>query len=133
MEQKFAYCGDNCSVCPRYTAQSIEDLQNTAELWYRVGWRDRILTPEEIKCLGCSNHKSCAHNIIDCIVGKNVQNCSQCSDFPCDKIDAMLERTKRYEKQCRKICSNAEFLILKKAFFEKEINLRNISQLEKWT
>jgi hypothetical protein len=126
MEQKIAPCGNDCSVCPRYTAQSTEDLQKVAELWYKVGWRDKIVCPEEIKCSGCSSHKSCSHGVIDCIREKCVQNCSQCSDFPCDKIDCMLEKTKRYEQRCRALCSDAEFMILKKAFFEKDNNLTKI-------
>jgi hypothetical protein len=35
----------------------------------------------------------------------------------------MLEKMKRYEQRCRELCSDAEFVILKKAFFEKDINL----------
>ena len=125
LKQMITPCGNDCSVCPRYTAQTIEELQKFAEFWYKVDWRDRVVSPEDIKCSGCSSHKSCTYHIIDCIHAKTVQKCSQCSDFPCDKIGKMLERTKRYEKRCRELCSDAEFMILKKAFFEKEINLRN--------
>ena len=124
MEQIITPCGDNCSICPRYTAQSPDELQKVAELWYRIGWKDKIVHPEEIKCSGCSSHKLCTYNIIDCINRKNIQKCNQCSDFPCDKIDKMLEKSKQYEKRCKELCSDAEFMILKVAFFEKEINLR---------
>ena len=122
MEQIIAPCGNKCRVCPRYAAQTTEDLRKVAELWYRVGWRDRILSPEEIKCSGCSIHKPCPHGIIECI--NTVQKCGQCSDLPCDIIDKMLEKTKHNELRCRELCSDAEFMILKKAFFEKEVNLR---------
>jgi hypothetical protein len=125
MEQIIAPCGNDCGACPRYTAPSIEELQKFAELWYRVEWRDRVETPEEIRCSGCSSHKSCIYGIVECINKKNVQNHHQCEKFPtCGKIKRMLKRTKRYEQRCRALCSDTEFMILKKAFFEKETNRR---------
>ena len=43
MEQVSAACGNNCAVCPRYTAhpyeKSEEELHHTAELWMRIGYR----------------------------------------------------------------------------------------------
>lgn len=117
-------CGDNCITCPRYTAQTNEELQKVAELWYRIGWTDTIASPEEIKCNGCSSHKSCTYGLIDCINKHDIQKCNQCLDFPCDKIDKMLQRTKQYQEKCERVCSESEFKVLNKAFFEKEVNLR---------
>jgi hypothetical protein len=122
-EQIIAPCGNDCSVCPRYTAQTIEELQKFAQLWYKVERRDKVETPEEIRCLGCSDNKTCTYDVIECINNKNVQNHYQCDDFPCGKIKRMLRKTRRYEKRCKKLCSDEEFMILKKAFFEKENNL----------
>jgi hypothetical protein len=124
MARIIAPCGDNCGICPRYTAQSPEELQNVAELWHRVGWRDTVVHHDEMKCPGCSSHKACTYNIVDCIKIKNIQRCNQCPDFPCDKIDKMLEKSKQHEKRCKEVCSDAEFMILHAAFFEKETNLR---------
>lgn len=42
----YSVCGDDCAVCPRYVAKTDEELHETAEFWYRVGWRDRILSNE---------------------------------------------------------------------------------------
>lgn len=50
--RKITLCGDNCIECPRYNAHSEEELRNVAELWYRMGWRDHIVSNEEIKCEG---------------------------------------------------------------------------------
>ena len=52
MPKKITLCGDNCTFCPRYNAKTEADLQKVAELWHRVGWRDRIVSTEEIKCTG---------------------------------------------------------------------------------
>lgn len=59
MEEKITLCGDNCIECPRYNAHSEAELKRVAELWYRVGWRDKVVTNEEITCSGCSSHKAC--------------------------------------------------------------------------
>lgn len=42
-------CGDNCLECPRYLAQTEEELRQVAELWYRVGWRDSIVPAAEMR------------------------------------------------------------------------------------
>ena len=123
MEHKIGLCGDDCNICPRYTAQTNEELQSVAELFYRVGYADIVVSPEVIKCMGCSGDKLCEYGLLDCLNEHNIQKCNQCSDFPCDKIDSMLKKSKLYEQRCRKFCSDSEFLILKKAFFEKEANL----------
>lgn len=54
MEERITLCGDNCIECPRYNAHSEAELKRVAELWYRVGWRDMVVTNEEITCSGCS-------------------------------------------------------------------------------
>ena len=54
MEERITLCGDNCIECPRYNAHSEAELKRVAELRYRVGWRDRVVTNEEITCSGCS-------------------------------------------------------------------------------
>ncbi len=54
---KITLCGDNCIYCPRYNAKTDDELFEAAELWYRIGWRDRLVSKEEIKCDGCSSHK----------------------------------------------------------------------------
>ena len=57
-EERITLCGDNCIECPRYNAHSEAELKRVAELWYRVGWRDKVVTNEEITCSGCSSHKA---------------------------------------------------------------------------
>ena len=61
MEERITLCGDNCIECPRYNAHSEAELRNVAELWYRVGWRDMVVSNEEITCTGCSSHKDCTY------------------------------------------------------------------------
>lgn len=54
--QKLAFCGNDCTVCPRYTATLSGDvlrLKAVAKLWNQLGWRDTIVPQEEIMCYGC--------------------------------------------------------------------------------
>lgn len=41
-----------------------------------------------------------------------------------EKIKNMLERSKEYKERCRDVCSEEEYNMLEKAFFNKEENLR---------
>lgn len=124
MKEKITLCGDNCLACPRYNAKSSDELRHTAELWYRIGWRDRIVSDDEIKCGGCSSHKQCTYKLVDCVKEHNIEKCSQCPQFPCDKINDMLVRSDAYRRICARICTPDEYAELSKAFFEKENNLK---------
>ena len=124
MTEKITLCGDNCNFCPRYNAKTEADLQKVAELWYRVGWRDCVVSNEEIKCTGCLSHKKCTYELVECTKNHNVEKCNQCDSFPCDKINVMLSRSKEYKNICKEICSSEEYKTLEKAFFEKEENLK---------
>ena len=123
MNEKITLCGDNCLECPRYNAHSGEELKKTAELWFRIGWRETIVSNEEIACSGCSSHKECTYRLVECTKAHNVEKCSQCGEFPCGKISDMLKRSKEYEEKCREVCSDEELEMLTKAFFNKENNL----------
>lgn len=124
MTEKITLCGDNCNFCPRYNAKTEADLQKVAELWYRVGWRDCVVSNEEIKCTGCLSHKKCTYELVECTKNHNVEKCNQCDNFPCDKINVMLSRSEEYKNICKKLCSSEEYQMLEKAFFEKEENLK---------
>lgn len=124
MEEKITLCGDNCLECPRYNARTEERLRHVAELWYKVGWRDRIVSCEEITCEGCSSHKQCTYGLVECTRAHGVDKCNQCTLFPCEKIRDMLARSKRYHARCKEICSAEDLAALEKAFFDKENNLR---------
>lgn len=123
MEERITLCGDNCLACPRYHAHSDEELRAVAELWHRIGWRTNIVSNEEIACSGCSSHKQCTYQLVECIRAHGVDKCNQCTEFPCDKIAHMLERSAAYREKCRDVCSGQEYAILEQAFFQKEKNL----------
>lgn len=124
INEKITLCGDNCIECPRYNAHSDEELRRVAELWHRVGWRDSVVSKEEIRCSGCSSHKECTYHLVECTREHNVEKCNQCSEFPCRKISDMLKRSREYQNKCMEVCTKEEYDCLAKAFFDKENNLR---------
>ena len=123
MPEKITLCGDNCMECPRYNAHNDEELKAVAELWYRIGWRNTIVSNDEIRCEGCSAHKRCTYHLVECIEEHHVDKCNRCDEYPCGKISDMLVQSKRYQDKCRKVCTEPEYTCLDKAFFHKEDNL----------
>ena len=123
MKELIALCGDNCAECPRYLARSDEELQAVAELWCRIGWRDKILPGEEMRCAGCTPGKQCTYRLVDCTRAHGVDTCGSCDEFPCGKIEEMLNRSAQYQRICRERCSETEYAALERAFFQKEKNI----------
>jgi len=75
-----AACGNNCAACPRYNVHPCEkteaELHHTAELWMKIGYRDRIVSNEEIACTGCSPENWCRYRIVKCCAEKGIPTCS---------------------------------------------------------
>lgn len=122
--EKITLCGDDCLQCPRYLAQTDEELDHVRELWYRIGMSDRLLTREEIRCTGCTSHKTCTYQLVDCTQKHGVEKCNQCHMFPCEKIETMLRRSDTYKKICRERCTEEEYTAIAGAFFHKVENLK---------
>lgn len=122
--EKITLCGDDCFTCPRYNARTREEREKVAELWYRTGMRDKIVPPEEMACTGCSSHKQCSYGLVDCTQEHGVEKCNQCREFPCGKLEAMMEKSNKTQEICKRVCSAEEYAALEKSFFHKEENLR---------
>ena len=124
-----AACGNDCSECPRFNApgyeKSPEQLHQTAVLWQKIGYRDTVVSNEEISCSGCKPNNWCRYGIVKCVAGKGIANCGECSDYPCFRFLECLKVTASFEPSCRKVCSEEEYRVLNKAFFEKELNLKS--------
>ncbi|HHT77755.1 MAG TPA: DUF3795 domain-containing protein [Clostridiaceae bacterium] len=127
MGKIIAACGNDCSRCPRYTKapyeKSSEELKQTAELWFKIGYRDHVVSNQEISCMGCQKDNWCRYKIVKCVRENNICNCGQCSQYPCENIKNCFEVTQSFEPFCREVCTIDEYNMLKKAFFEKKENL----------
>ena len=118
-----AACGNDCSVCPRHLPKTDGELRHTAELWKDIGYRDRIVSNEEISCTGCKPENLCRYNIIGCVSAKGLSNCGECAGYPCEKITECFAATERFAPGCKAACTEEEYETLRKAFFEKKKNL----------
>lgn len=127
MEKIISACGNNCSLCPRHLPKTDDELIHTAELWYKTGYRDHIVTNDEISCSGCNADNWCRYNVIQCTNEKNINNCGECENYLCENIKECFRVTESFVPSCKKICTDTEFEIMKKAFFEKKKNLDRIA------
>ena len=122
------HCGDVCDYCPRYTATKsgdMEKLKEAAALWYKAGLRPRILTPEEIKCGGCSP-EACPSGIAGCSSGKGLNNCGECSDYPCPLLQSRFDKIPELSEKWKNLFSKEQYELGFKAFWQKKENLDRV-------
>jgi|WetSurMetagenome_2_1015567.scaffolds.fasta_scaffold00339_23 hypothetical protein len=98
MTTKVAYCGLACDGCPIYLATQESDLtrkhairESVAQQLYE--YYKILMQPEDINdCYGCQANTTkmftgCIECIIRvCAVGKKVESCASCSEYPCDNL-----------------------------------------------
>lgn len=127
-----AACGNDCSACPRYVSHPYEktdtELRHTAELWMKIGYRDHIVSKEEISCNGCKPGNWCRYHVVKCCEGKGIKTCAECDEYPCSNMKDCFSVTNSFEPKCREVCTAQEYESLKKAFFEKEQNLKELQK-----
>ena len=125
-----AACGNDCAACPRYTAppfeKTEEELHHTAELWMKIGYRDRIVTNGEIACMGCRPENWCRYHTVKCCEDRGIKTCAECPEYPCETMKDCFAITRSFEPKCREVCTEEEYRRIRKAFFEKEKNLSDI-------
>ena len=123
----YSVCGDDCAVCPRFLARTEEELHETAEFWYRAGWRDHVVSNDEIRCTGCGCRPTCSFMLLPCTKEHDVSWCKECPEFECKKIEDVYLRSASKMEQCRKACeSEEEFQMFVRAFYQKEKNIRGV-------
>lgn len=123
MSKIIAACGNDCSMCPRFLPKSEEELHQAAVLWEKIGYRDHVVTNEEIQCSGCKKGNFCRFGIVDCVEEKHLPNCGHCSEYPCEKIEETFEKTMVFEPACEACCTSEEYAVIAEAFFNKKKNL----------
>ena len=123
---KIAYCGDNCTFCPKYSANLIgsrKEIKQVAILMKKVGWRYNLDYPEKMRCEGCQDIEVCEYGVKECCIEKNIQNCGKCIDYPCPKIKKAFEITAINVEKFKNILSSEDYEIFRKAYFLKQDNL----------
>jgi len=122
MDQIIAACGNDCAACPRHLPRAEAELRRTAELWRNIGYRDRVVSNEEIACCGCSTDNWCRYGIVKCAAAHGTVNCGVCPGYPCPKIEDCFQATERFRPAA---CQTAAWDDLRRAFFEKRENLEH--------
>jgi hypothetical protein len=131
---KLGFCGDDCNVCPRYIATQsgdVEQLKKVAALWYGVGYRDKIVPPEELICRGCFStlcNVAYLRDLRECALEKGIENCGKCGNYLCEKVLKVFEQTESFAKSIKEKCSKEEYECLQKAFFSKKENLDRVNR-----
>lgn len=97
MEKSIACCGLNCSICPAYIACRDDDqeLREKAAREWSTFYGANIV-PDEVNCNGCQStgllYKYCIKCAIrQCCRDHFLENCSQCSYYPCDQINSFFK------------------------------------------
>ena len=100
MQINIAPCGLVCSRCDAYRATQ-ENSPEKHEL-VAADWRKRYhcddIRAELIPCDGCMTEggRKCHHcehscEIRKCVGGKQVKVCSECAEYPCEKLSGFFE------------------------------------------
>ena len=121
--KRIAACGNDCAACPRHLPRTEAELVHTAELWAKIGYRDRVVSSAEIGCTGCKADNWCRYGIVGCVASKGVAHCGRCAQYPCAKLEACFEATEGFRTACVSACTPEEWRILETAFYEKRKNL----------
>jgi hypothetical protein len=126
MAVRMGYCGDICDYCPRYIATKNGDkdeLNKVAILWHKVGARSQIVAPEEMACNGCVPDNACPFGIAECASGRNLNHCGECSEYPCPTLKSRFDIIPKLSEDWKKVCTEKEYKLVHKAFFQKQANL----------
>ena len=125
-----AACGNDCSACPRFVEHPFEkteeELHQTALMWWKIGYRDHVVSNQDISCRGCSTENWCRYRVVKCCADREIQTCAACTEFPCKNLKECFDVTRSFEPKCREVCTDVEYDQLKRAFFEKEKNLTEL-------
>ncbi|HQI80263.1 MAG TPA: DUF3795 domain-containing protein [Deltaproteobacteria bacterium] len=82
-----APCGLDCFNCPVYLAGADDRLREKIAAGLGI-------PPEKVSCRGCRNHDGAIPflgmtepcSVYRCITTKGLSFCSECEDFPCDRL-----------------------------------------------
>jgi hypothetical protein len=83
-----APCGLDCVNCELFKANG------NRQAWERVAAKTGK-SPEESACLGCRDGNGCVYfsgcETLACVKERGLDFCSDCADFPCQRLQPMAE------------------------------------------
>lgn len=116
-----ACCGFDCGNCPFFIYTETRDAELGKKLIEKFSTPQKTFTTDDLICFGChadtaSAHKFCAECAIRlCSIGRGLQSCGQCKDFPCPTLTRSIHSdTPSYElllKIHARKCKNHELSV----------------------
>ncbi len=104
MDQIIARCGYRCDLCLAYRPNV--EANPGSQVTLSDGWQKYFgfrIPPEAIICDGCMGENPCLIDkscpVRPCVIEKRIANCSECREYPCDKL---ADRLVVYEKVAAK-------------------------------
>lgn len=86
-----AFCGIDCGECPAYKATQTDNSKKLAEVAKEWSSDELKLGPKDVLCDGCHSERvfRWAHSCTtrQCGLEKGVENCAQCDEYLCDKLE----------------------------------------------
>ena len=95
-----AACGLICNDCPIFQASDDPRIAGSISKWFKEN-QNIDIKPEQIGCSGClgnrEKHWSPECWILKCCVDdRGLDNCSQCDEFPCDRLNKWAGENDKY-------------------------------------
>jgi len=102
-----AACGLDCETCTIRLAPHDSNAAEGIIKWFRnMGWLKEDEGMDEVierrmYCTGCRGSRETHWSsdcwiLICCVDDRNLNNCSECSNFPCDRLVAWSEENDSY-------------------------------------
>jgi len=91
-----APCGIECDACDALIATLTNNNQMREEMAAKWSTPEQPINPSDIACLGClhpETHIAYADKcpVRRCVVGRGVETCAHCSEYPCETLEKHWE------------------------------------------
>ena len=85
------FCGLDCTECPAYNATKEDDTERLAELAKQWSTPETRFEVRDLICDGCHSPRTfkwCGECPIRlCGLDRGLENCAQCGDYHCEKLE----------------------------------------------
>ena len=91
MEKMISYCGYNCHLCA--ARSDDEEIRKKMIAGWKKYFGHQQYTVENSRCDGCKADGRLIDSSCEarpCAIAKGVDICSECDEFPCDKVKKLF-------------------------------------------
>ena len=100
MKERMGACGLTCEGCEMMMASNDSELAGKIADWFKRELNEDV-RPEDIHCDGCHGDRGMHWSpdcwiLLCCVDEKNLDDCSGCEGFPCEKLVEWAGQNERY-------------------------------------